>query len=59
MNYEEYEFRYLLRLRERVRKLVKQSLFENEDRAYIHQAHHNLEPDLGSAQLVWPIFLVP
>ena len=21
----------------------------NEDRAYIHQAHHNLEPDLGIA----------
>ena len=49
MSYEEYEFRYLPQLRERVRELVKQSLFENEDRAYIYQAHHNLEPDLGIA----------
>lgn len=29
MSYEEYEFRYLPRLRERVRELVKQSLFEH------------------------------
>lgn len=47
MSYEDYEFRYLPRLREKVRDLVKQGLFENEDRAYIFQAHHNLDSDFN------------
>ena len=47
MSYEEYEFRYLPRLRERVRELVSQGVCENENHAYIYQAHHDLGPDLG------------
>lgn len=47
MSYEDYEFRYLPTLREKVRGLVKQGVFENENRAYIFQAHNNL--DLNSS----------
>ena len=49
MSYEDYEFRYLPRLREGVRELVRRGVCENENRAYIYQAHHNLGPDLGIA----------
>ena len=49
MSYEDYEFRYLPGLRERVRELVKRGVCENENRAYIYQAHHNFDPDLGIA----------
>ena len=47
MSYEDYEFRYLPKLREKVRDLVKQGIFENENRAYIFQAHHNLDSDFN------------
>ncbi len=49
MSYEDYEFRYLPQLRERVRELVRRGVCENENRAYIYQAHHDLGPDLGIA----------
>lgn len=47
MSYEDYEFRYLPRLRERVREFVKRGVCENENHAYIYQAHYNFDPDLG------------
>lgn len=47
MSYEDYEFRYLPKLRERVRELVKRGVCENENHAYVYQAHHNFDPDLG------------
>lgn len=50
MSYEDYEFRYLPTLRERVRGLVKQGVFENENRAYIFQAHHNLDSHFDFAR---------
>lgn len=46
LSYEDYEFRYIPRLGEKVRDLVKLGIFENENRAYIYQAHHNVDPDL-------------
>ncbi len=47
MSYEDYEFRYLPQLRKKVHALVKRGECQNENRAYIYQAHHNLDPDLG------------
>ena len=41
MSYEDYEFRYLPRMRERVREFVRQGVYENENSAYIHLAHTN------------------
>lgn len=46
MSYEEYEFRYLPGLRERVRELVRHGICRNENRAYVYQAHCNLQCDL-------------
>lgn len=43
MTYEDYEFRYLPGLRDRVRELVEQGICKDENQAYIHQSHHNLE----------------
>ncbi len=45
MSYEEYEFRYLPALRDSVRDHVKQGLFNNENHAYIFQAHHEIGPE--------------
>ncbi len=47
MSYEDYEFRYLPGLREKVRELVKRGVCENENRAYIYQAHHDFDLNLG------------
>lgn len=40
MTYEEYEFGYRHRLRDRVRDLVRDGVCENENRAYVYQAHN-------------------
>ena len=45
MSYEEYEFQYLPALRDSVRDHVKQGLFNNENHAYIFQAHHEIGPE--------------
>ena len=47
MSYEDYEFRYLPRLREAVPRLVEQGVFTSENRAYLFQAHHNVDSDLN------------
>lgn len=47
MSYEDYEFGYLPNLRDTARELVKRGVCENENRAYIHQAHCNLQSDLN------------
>lgn len=49
MSYEDYEFRYLPALRDNVRGLVDRGICENENRAYIYQAHHNLGLDMSIA----------
>ena len=46
MSYEEYEFRYLPRLRERVQELVRRGICRDENQAYVYQAHCNLQCDL-------------
>ena len=50
MSYEDYEFCYLPKLRENIRDLVKRGVFEAENRAYIYQAHHNLDSHFGFAR---------
>ena len=42
MTYEDYEFRYLPGLRDRVRELVRAGVCRDENRAYVHQAHHDV-----------------
>ena len=49
MSYLEYEFHYVPHLREKVRELVRRGVCENEDRAYVYQAHRNLQSDLSIA----------
>ena len=39
MSYEDYEFRYLPGLRQRVRDLVESGAYKDENRGYVHQAH--------------------
>lgn len=46
MSYEEYEFRYLPRLRRTVRALVRRGICRDENQAYVYQAHRNLQCDL-------------
>lgn len=46
MSYEEYEFRYLPGLRQRVGELVRRGTCGGENRAYVYQAHCNLQCDL-------------
>ena len=43
MTYERYEFRYLPGLRNRVRELVQSGVCKDENRAYVHQSHHDLQ----------------
>lgn len=50
MSYEEYEFRYLPRLRDRVRELVANGTCSNENQGYRYQAHCNLQSDLSIPQ---------
>ena len=47
MSYEEYEFRYLPRLRRAVRRRVERGDFTSENRAYVFQAHHDVDHDLN------------
>lgn len=47
MSYEEYEFRYLPRLRRVVRERVEKGDFTSENRAYVFQAQHNVDDDLN------------
>ena len=46
MGYEQYEFRYLPGLRNRVRELVKRGVCTDENRAYIYQSHGNYTDSL-------------
>ena len=46
MSYEDYEFRYRRRLGGVVRDRVAQGDFTSENRAYVFQAHHNVDHDL-------------
>ncbi|MCY3755159.1 MAG: hypothetical protein OXG99_13860, partial [Alphaproteobacteria bacterium] len=46
MSYENYEFRYIPQLRSRVRDAVRQGQFENENQAYIFQAHYKVNAGL-------------
>ena len=46
MSYEEYEFHYLPYLRQHSRELVRRGTCKDENRAYVYQAHHNLQSDL-------------
>ena len=47
MSYEEYEFRYLPRLRGLVRDLVSCGTCGNENQGYLYQSHCNLQSDLS------------
>ena len=47
MSYEEYEFRYLPGLRQRVRELVRRGICKGESQAYVYQAHRNIQSDLS------------
>ncbi len=47
MDYEDYEFRYLPNLRPTVRELVRRGTCETENKAYVYQAHHNVQFDLS------------
>lgn len=42
MSYEEYEFRYLPRLKETVEELVESGVCTSKNGAYVYQAHRNL-----------------
>ena len=50
MSYADYEFRYLPTLRGKIRDSVKLGIFETENRAYIYQAHHNIDPRFSVAR---------
>jgi hypothetical protein len=47
MDYEDYEFRYLPSLRATCRELVRRGVAETENKAYVYQAHHNVQFDLS------------
>ena len=51
MSYEEYEFRYLPTLRDRVRDHVKQGMFKNENHAYLFQAQHEIGPEFRAGRI--------
>ena len=51
MSYEDYEFRYLPRLRDRVRDHVKQGIFKNENSAYIFQAQYKIGSEFSIGRI--------
>ena len=53
MSYEDYEFRYLPGLRDKMRNLVGER-FKNEKRAYIFQAHHKFDAGFSDWTPRWP-----